>query len=135
MTKSRQLIGLDVGTVRIGVALGDTAIRIAIPHGHIDVDGSEVEQVARLAIINAASTIVIGYPRNQSGEPTTQTEFVENFANKLKDLDADIVFQDESLTSVIAEQRLIARGKAYTKADVDSEAAVIILQDYMEKTI
>ena len=41
-------------------------------------------------------------------------------------------FQDESLTSVMAETRLSADRKPYTKADIDAQAAVMILQDYLE---
>ena len=132
MTKSKQLLGLDVGTVRIGVALADTGVRIAVPYEYVDVDGSEIIAIAELATRNAVDTIVVGYPRNQSGETTQQTELVEEFANRLVDFDANIVFQDESLTSVMAEQRLAGRRKTYTKGDIDSEAAAIILQDYME---
>lgn len=135
MTRTKQLLGLDVGTARIGVALGDTGVRIAIPHGYVEVDGSEVKQIAELVIANDITTLVVGYPRNQSGEPTAQTELVEAFAKQLIDLDAEIVFQDESLTSVIAEKRLQQRGEAYQKGDIDSEAAAIILQDYMEQRL
>jgi putative Holliday junction resolvase len=130
---SRHLIGLDVGTIRIGVALGDSDVRIAVPSDVIEVDGNEVQRIAELVIENDIDAIVIGYPRNQSGEATAQTTVVEEFADKLQDFDAEIVFQDESLTSVIAEQRLTARGQNFTKADIDSEAAAIILQDYMEQ--
>jgi putative holliday junction resolvase len=132
MAKSSQLICLDVGTARIGVAMGDSRIKIAIPHGFVAVDGKEVEAIARQVLANNIDTIVIGYPRNQSGEATEQTALVEAFAERLREIDARIVFQDESLTSVMAEKRLIARGKPFTKGDIDSEAAVIILQDYLE---
>lgn len=135
MTRTKQLLGLDVGTARIGVALGDTGVRIAIPHGYVEVDGSEVKQIAELVIANDITTLVVGYPRNQSGEPTAQTELVEAFTEQLSDLDAEIVFQDESLTSVMAEKRLQQRGEAYQKGDIDSEAAAIILQDYMEQRL
>jgi RNase H-fold protein (predicted Holliday junction resolvase) len=53
----------------------------------------------------------------------------------LRDIDATIVFQDESLTSVMAEKRLESRGGLYSKGDIDSEAAAIILQDYMEQRL
>lgn len=132
---NKQLLGLDVGAARIGVATADTGVRIAIPYGHLEVDGTEIEEIARLAIANDVETIVVGYPRNQSGEATDQTAFVEAFAERLSDLDSDVIFQDESLTSVMAEQRLQARGAAYSKGDIDSEAATIILQDYMEQRL
>lgn len=133
MSKNKSLIALDVGEARIGVAVADTGVRIAIPYGAVEVDGTEFKQLAQIAVDHAADIIVVGYPRNQSGEPTAQTQYVETFAKGLSDLAPKIVFQDESLTSVIAEQRLQARGGNYTRGDIDTEAAVIILQDYIEE--
>ncbi len=132
MTKSKSLLGLDVGQARIGVAVADTAVRIAVPFGAVDVNGDELRELERIAAAEGVDTIVVGYPRNQSGEPTAQTGLVEAFATGLSNMATHVVFQDESLTSVLAEQRLKERGGNYTKADIDTEAAVIILQDYLE---
>jgi putative holliday junction resolvase len=129
---SRTLIGLDVGEKRIGIAVADLGVRIAVPLETIEVDGSEIQVIAETVLKEAAGKIVVGYPRNQSGEPTTQTEFVEQFTKQLEYLDVDIVYQDESLTSVMAEQQLIASKKPYSKGDIDAGAATIILQDYLE---
>ena len=129
---SRTVIGLDVGEKRIGVAVADIGVRIAVPFETVEVNGTEVEAIAKIVLQEGADRIVIGYPRNQAGETTTQTAFVEQFAGKLKDLDAEIVYQDESLTSVLAEQRLTSYGKPYSKGDIDAQAATIILQDFLE---
>lgn len=129
---SRTLIGLDVGEKRIGVAVADTGVRIAVPFMTIEVDGNEIAAIHELVIRERADTIVVGYPRNQQGEATAQTKYVEQFTERLNEGDAKIVFQDESLTSVIAEQRLAAQKKPYTKGDIDAQAAAIILQDYVE---
>lgn len=126
-------MALDVGEARIGVALADTGVRIAIPFGAVEADGNELAELALIATRESVDIIVVGYPRNQSGEPTQQTAYVEQFASQLGDLADELVFQDESLTSVMAEQRLQARGGSYTKGDIDAEAAVIILQDYLEQ--
>ena len=131
---SKTFIGLDVGEKRIGVAVAESSVRIAIPHSTIEVDGSEIQAIAQLAIEQDAEAFVVGYPRNQKGEATAQTAYVEAFAKQLEDIGPKIVFQDESLTSVIAEQRLIAQKKPYTKGDIDAHAASIILQDYIEVT-
>lgn len=131
---SRSLIGLDVGEKRIGVAVADRGVRIAVPFTTIEVDGNELEAIAEVVIQEQADTIVVGYPRNQQGEPTAQTNYVENFARLLEDIEAKVVFQDESLTSVIAEQRLAAHKKPFSKGDIDAQAAAIILQDYLEVT-
>ncbi len=126
-------MALDVGAARIGVALADTDVRIAIPFGAVEVDGGELKEIAYIVARESIDTIVVGYPRNQSGEATQQTAYVETFADQLTDMASNVVFQDESLTSVLAEQRLKDRGGSYTKGDIDAEAAVIILQDYVEQ--
>lgn len=133
MSHKRIFLALDVGEKRIGVAVGDSGVRIAVPFDTIDVDGQEIERVARLVIDENIDTVVIGYPRNQSGEPTAQTAYVEAFAARLTDIAPEIVFQDESLTSVLAEQQLQSYKKPYAKADIDAQAAAIILQDYIER--
>lgn len=133
MAKSQTLIGLDVGEKRIGVAVADTGVRIAVPFDTVEVNGSEVETIAQIVFKEGAETIVVGYPRNQQGEATAQTNYVEGFAQRLEYLAKDIVFQDESLTSVLAEQRLISYKRPYSKGDIDAQAAAIILQDYVER--
>ena len=132
MSSRSILVGLDVGEKRIGVSVADLGVRIAIPLETILVDGTEVEAIAKVIASEGAELLVVGYPRNQAGEPTTQTDYVEKFAAQLKPLVPKMVYQDESLTSVIAEQRLKARGGSYQKSDIDAQAAVIILQDYLE---
>ncbi len=102
MSKTKSLLALDVGEARIGVAIADTGVRIAVPFGVIEVDGNELEHIARITVDEAVDSIVVGYPRNQSGEPTAQTAYVEQFAAQLTDMAGKVVFQDESLTSVIA---------------------------------
>ena len=132
MSHKRSFLCLDVGEKRIGTAVGDDAIRLAVPFETIEVDGNEIEAIARLAVTESADTIIVGYPRNQSGETTAQTAYVEAFARRLTDI-AEIIFQDESLTSVIAEERLKSYKKPYTKGVIDAQAAAIILQDYLEQ--
>lgn len=126
-----KLLGLDVGTVRVGVATADDIVPVAVPVTTIVVDGTEHDQVAKLIADEQITTVVVGFPRNQSGEPTAQTEVSKDFAAKLPS-DVKVVFQDESLTSVTAEDRLKQSKKPYTKGDIDALAAAIILQDYLE---
>jgi putative Holliday junction resolvase len=122
-----------VGEKRIGVAVADGSVRIAVPYVTIEVDGIEIQAIAEVVLSEETDTIVVGYPRNQQGEATAQTEFVEKFTEKLEYLGKKIVFQDESLTSVLAEQQLKVHNRPYTKGDIDAQAAAIILQDYLEQ--
>ncbi|MDO4773571.1 MAG: Holliday junction resolvase RuvX [Candidatus Saccharibacteria bacterium] len=130
---AKNLLALDVGEKRIGMAMADTSVKIAVPFGYLENTETVMAQLAEVLLRHDINTVVVGYPRNQSGEPTAQTAFVEAFVADMADLeiDADIVYQDESLTSVQAEQRL---GRVKDKGEIDAEAASIILQDYLEAT-
>lgn len=130
-----KLIALDVGSKRIGVAKADSSVRIAIPYSAVEVDGTEFKKIASLARAWDINSFVIGLPRNSHGEETEQSKYVRKFALQLKHEipGAKVCFQDESLTSVEAEKRLKSRKKGYKKGDIDSEAAAIILQDFLEQ--
>lgn len=126
------MLAFDVGEKRIGIAEGDTMLKIAFPVGVIFVDGLEFERIGQLIAEKEPTALVVGYPRNQSGEVTSQTAVSHDFANQLHQFGLEVAFQDESLTSVMAEDRLKSRDKPYEKSEIDSEAATIILQDYIE---
>ena len=129
---SKSYVALDVGEKRIGVALARDDVKIAMAYDTLNVDGGEVQAIAEIIVREKADVLVVGYPRNQAGEPTKQTEFVERFIEQLRDIVSKIVFQDESLTSVKAEEILNARNQPYAKGEVDALAASLMLQDYLE---
>lgn len=132
MAHDHAVLALDVGEKRIGVALATMQIRIAVAYDTLSVDGTEYDQIRDIIRRESIDTVVVGYPRNQSGEATQQTSYVEHVADKLRPLVPELVFQDESLTSVKAEEILTRQRKPYHKEDIDSLAASLILQDYLE---
>ena len=129
---AKQYLALDVGERRIGVASASSDVKIAVPGDWIDVDGKELDIIREMLIDESIDVLVVGYPRNQQGEPTAQTRYVENFVDSLGQIESDVVFQDESLTSVKAENILASQKRPYSKGEIDSMAASIILQDYLE---
>ncbi|MDR2063532.1 MAG: Holliday junction resolvase RuvX [Candidatus Nomurabacteria bacterium] len=137
-----KVMALDVGEKRIGVAIGNFETKIASPLTTIEADGQEIQKITTLLDEEEIDILVVGLPRNSKGEETKQTAMVRTFAEKLMPiLDNDfeypkrLIYQDESLSSVIAEERLKESGVQWTKADVDKEAAAIILQDFLEKEL
>lgn len=129
-----RVLALDVGEKRIGIARADSNTRIAIPVGYVLVDGSEWQEIARIARLQGSLFFVLGLPRSNEGNETKQSAYVRNFAKILAEKipGARVRFQDESLTSVEAEERLRQRKKNYEKGEIDAEAATIILQDFLE---
>ncbi len=133
---SLKLMALDIGTKRIGVALADSFIKIAIPFTTVEVNDdveSAVEQIIEIISKEEIDILVVGLPRNQSGEETPQTAYTKEFVKNFEYSVDKICFQDESLTSIQAEERLKSYGKPYSKGDIDMNAASIILQDYLEE--
>jgi putative Holliday junction resolvase len=128
---NEEVLCLDVGAKRIGVARAGTIARIPEMLPAIIVDGQELQAIKDLVSSYGAKKLVIGLPRNQSGEETEQTRFVRDFAAKITGV--EIIWQDESLTSVVAEDKLKSSGQKYNKSDIDSMAAAHILKDYLDE--
>jgi putative Holliday junction resolvase len=132
-SKEDVLIALDIGQQRTGVALADSIGRLAAPLITLKMDGAEVVRLQHVLLQYGATKLVVGLPRNQSGEETAQSKWVRDYVKlQLEAFGLPIVFQDESVTSVLAEEQLSKRKKGYTKADVDALAAALILQDYLD---
>lgn len=136
MAHKKVFLALDVGAKRIGLATADSVARIAQPLATIQVGENEAGQLQAYITSLGITDVIIGRPRNQSGDTTPQTQAVQAFiASTLTDTGRYTVhWQDESVTSIMAEERLKARKKPYTKLDIDAEAAAIILQDFLEAT-
>lgn len=129
---SNNVLSLDVGERRIGVARASLVAGIAQPLTTLQVSEASFEDIRQLVKDNEATTLVIGLPRGLDGQDTAQTAFVREFAEQLSSyLTVKIVWQDEALTSKRAEAELEKRGKKYQKADVDALAATYILEDYL----
>lgn len=125
------IIGLDVGEKRIGIARANAIARISVPLVTINNDQSFGERFQDVLDEYQPDILVVGLPRNMSGLETAQTEYSRAFSQQnLIKYNIPIVFQDETLSSSLAESRL--KGKNYTKADIDAYAAAIIIEDYLE---
>lgn len=130
------IMALDVGERRIGIAIASAIAKIASPHGTILNDDKVVKNIEEIVKNNNIENIVVGLPRNMNGQETKQSKFVRDFVDNIKDsIGLPLVFQDESVTSVQAEDNLKSSKKNYSKEDIDAESAVLILQDFIRENI
>lgn len=123
------LIGLDVGERRVGVAIANSVARLPRPLTTLLNSENIWLELQQLIKSESVNLVVVGLPRNLSGDDTAQTLYAREFGGKLEGV--EVVFQDEALTSRKAEQELRDRGKPYEKGDIDSLAATYILEDYL----
>ena len=132
------IMSVDLGKARTGIALCDKSEFLASPHTVIfeKSDKKLLEKVAQTAIEAKAELIVVGLPKNMDGSEGESAQNARAFAEKLEELtELPTVMQDERGTTVTAPNYLNAtntRGKK-RKNVVDAVAAVIILQDYLDK--
>lgn len=127
------VLGLDIGMVRTGVARGNTLVRLASPLVTLPMGDGFIAMLKQTIHDQQALALVLGLPRNLQGEDTQQTQFVREFAKKIRvETDLPLYFVDEALTSEKAEQELKGRKKPYAKGDVDALAACYILEDALE---
>ncbi len=130
--KETNIIALDVGTKRVGVARASSVARFPGPLTTLNNDDNFWRNLAKLLDEENVTHIVVGLPRNLQGDHTDQTSYTENFVNELTSkVKIPITIQDEAVTSIKAEEELNAKGKNYTKADIDALAATYILEDYL----
>ncbi|HET9067192.1 MAG TPA: Holliday junction resolvase RuvX [Amaricoccus sp.] len=134
----RALIGLDLGTRTIGVAVSDTLRRIASPLETIRRTkfGADAGALLRLAAARGICGLVLGLPRNMDGSEGPRAQSTRAFARNLAGLtELPITFWDERLSTVAAERALLeADASRRRRAEViDQVAAGYILQGFLDR--
>ena len=128
----KSVIALDVGTVRIGVAVASLAARFPRPLQTLTNDENFTDKLLTIIENNQVERVIVGLPRGLDGQDTGQTEFVRAFVLQLaSSVKLPMLFQDEALSSRRAKEELELRGLDYDKGDVDALAAALILEDYL----
>ena len=131
-------IGLDVGDVRVGVAVSDLLGMIANPYETYVRKSvpEDIEHYKQIMKEQQADTFVVGLPLNMDGSAGDRVERTKEYVEELKKgIDAKFVYQDERLTTVQAEKLLISADvrRDKRKKVVDKVASCIILQAYLDK--
>ena len=139
----KKKMALDVGDKTIGVAVSDALLITAQGIMTIERVGikKDTTKVMELIKEHDCDTVVVGLPKKLDGTDSIQTEkvyeFKERLENKLRSSGMghiQIVYQDERLTTVMAEKVLIEAdvSRKKRKQVIDKQAAVIILQSYLD---
>ena len=132
------LIAFDIGDKRIGIAVSDPFMQIALPYEtyHRKNFKTDIQYLVNIAKTRGATTIVCGLPLNFDGSRSEQTEKTESFINELKlNTDIPIVTEDERFTTMEARRLLLEADmrRADRKSVIDKVAASYILEAYMNK--
>ncbi len=128
MTK---VLGIDYGRKKIGLAIGDTETRLTEPHLVIRFKNYDdaVEKVIRTAISLDIKDLVLGVSEGKTADETSAFGILLE-----KKLGKPIVYQDESLSTLDAQEMSRAAGinRSRRKRMEDAFAAAVMLQDYLD---
>lgn len=130
------ILGVDVGTHRVGIAAAHEETRFAHPVEVIVVaDADPIARIAELVTEMEATAVVVGRPTSLSGGSGPAVDKQADFVARLRDtLDVDVFEYDERLTTVVANQgmRAAGTGRADRKNLRDAIAAQVMLQGYLD---
>ncbi|AJG26857.1 Holliday junction resolvase RuvX [Streptococcus iniae] len=137
-----RIMGLDVGSKTVGVAISDplgfTAQGLEIIKIDEDKEEFGFERLGELVKAYKVDTFVVGLPKNMNNTSGPRVEASQAYGQKIEELfKIPVKYQDERLTTVQAERMLIeqadiSRGKR--KKVIDKLAAQLILQNYLDRT-
>ncbi len=134
-----RLLGIDLGEVRVGLALSDPGQVVASPvetlHVPRDRDGPAIDALADAAVRLEAAALVIGYPRRLDGREGAPAQRAKRFADALRErtgLPTRLI--DERFSTVEAERVLLDAdvSRRDRKSSVDRVAASVLLQTVLE---
>lgn len=131
-------LGVDVGSVRIGVAMSDPDCILASPVETVQaaVDGSDVARVVDIVRENFVVEVVVGLPVALRGNHTSSTYLAEEFAEDLREelWEIPVRLVDERMSTMAATQAFQASGVSAKKGrkKIDQAAAVHILQGWLD---
>ena len=136
MRMNERIICLDIGDVRIGVAVSDPAGIVATPLEVIRRVGwgPDTRRIKALCDQYQTTRVLSGLPLNMDGTEGFQAEKVRQFCHQLEKAGLTVFFQDERLTTVTAEEAMLEGNlsRAARKERVDKIAAAVILREWLD---
>ena len=133
-------LGVDVGTVRVGVAKSDPHGILATPLVTLRRDvaeNSDLLELATLVVEHDAVGVVVGLPKTLAGTEGPSAQMARDYAEALQPRIASVPVElyDERLSTTTAQRRLAQAGRSTRKSRsvIDQAAAVVILQDWLDR--
>jgi putative Holliday junction resolvase len=133
-----RVLGVDVGSVRVGVAMSDATATLASPVETLrrEKDGSDLDRLAALVVEHEVSEVVVGEPRHLSGASGASAQDADAYARDLAGRIGNVPVHliDERLSTVTAASALRASGRdsREQRSVIDQAAAVVILQHFLD---
>lgn len=139
LVEFKRVLGIDYGSRRVGLSLSDPLGITAQPVDAVKNDDTIWPVLKEIIRRQQVDLIVVGMPLNLKGQKARKAEEVERFIDTLKaETGVNVLTWDERFTTSMAQQTLLEMGtkrkERRAKGRVDSMAAAIILQSFLDST-
>ena len=137
-SKKSRIVGVDVGTKRVGIAVADPLHLFAQTRGTYPPEEA-LEALQEMSDEEGIDTVVVGWPLTEEGTAEDATDMVESYVDRIREAlgEVTVVREDERYTSEIAKDLLRRAGVSqpgrYDEGRVDAAAAAVILQGYLDR--
>ena len=137
-SKKSRIVGVDIGTKRVGIAVADPLRLFAQTRGTYPPEEA-LKALREMSDEEGIDTVVVGWPLTEEGTAEDATDMVESYVDRIREAlgEVTVVREDERYTSEIAKDLLRRAGVSqpgrYDRGRVDAAAAAVILQGYLDK--
>jgi putative Holliday junction resolvase len=131
-----RVLGVDYGLRRIGLAIGETEVKMAFARSVVSSLGSverDAAGVYQYFVDEGCELIVLGLPKLDDGHEGEQAALTRSFGDVLAQLGAPVEYVDERYSTATAQRRLSHLSSRKAKGIVDAEAARLILETYLQR--
>ncbi|WP_457601349.1 Holliday junction resolvase RuvX [Hydrogenivirga sp.] len=129
-----KVIAIDYGLKRVGLAVGDTELGLAVPKAVLKNDARLIDRIREVVEETGAEKVVVGLPLTPSGREGERARLVKEFVERLREdlRHVDIELWDERYTTLAAQDRLRHLNPKKRKQLLDSVSAQLILEEYLK---
>ncbi len=124
-----RFLGIDYGSKRVGLAVSDPSGKFALPHSVMENSEDLAERIKKVCLANEVEAVVLGESKDFAGADNSIMGAIRDFAEELKSTGLSVVLEPEHLSSLAASR---FQGRV---EKLDSSAAAIILQSYLDRKV
>ena len=132
--ETSQILAIDYGRSKVGLAMGEMAVKIAFAYKTLPNDGNFFDKLAKIINKEEIKKVIIGLPGHNNFKNSEEAQEIKKLGEKIEaELKLPVAYQEEMFTTKMARNNLKETGMKNLEQHDDEESARIILESWMEK--
>ena len=132
--KTSQILAIDYGQSKVGLALGDSSVKIAFAYKTLPNNDNFFAELSEIIAREEIKKVIIGLPGHNNFKDSIEAQEIKKLGEKIEaELKLPVAYQEEMFTTKMARNNLKETGMKNLEQHDDEESARIILESWMEK--